>query len=98
MVTDMAKHDLQTLAMKHLTRHKNDKSGNYLSRMNRRYGRAAAQKALDEARQIMKLMGNEPEPENTNTGRWVKPPNPQNLQGLKAQISILDDFSDQVKG
>lgn len=48
--------DINELALKHATRHPNDKSGHILARMNRRWGRAATDDALDRAYETAKLL------------------------------------------
>jgi hypothetical protein len=43
---------IEELAIKHVLRHKNDKSDRYVAQMNRRFGRKATIKALVEAEQV----------------------------------------------
>lgn len=49
--------DIHDLAMKHLTRHKNDKSLAVLARMNRRFGHKRTDAAIREAAQTLRMMG-----------------------------------------
>lgn len=46
---------IEELAFKHLLSHPNDKSGQHLSKMSRRFGRTAAYEALDKAVEILTM-------------------------------------------
>jgi len=48
---------LEELAVKHVLRHKNDRSDRYLARMNRTFGRTQAAHAVRNAEKIYKIFG-----------------------------------------
>ena len=52
--------DIDQLAMKHLSRHWNDRSDRYLARMKRRWGKETSYAALNRAKETIKMMGLEP--------------------------------------
>jgi hypothetical protein len=47
---------IDELAVKHVLRHKNDKSDRYVAQMNRRFGRTATTKAVTQAEQINRML------------------------------------------
>lgn len=48
-------YSIEELAFKHLLTHRNDKSGGVKARMQRTYGRAATQKAIENASEILRM-------------------------------------------
>lgn len=48
---------LEELAVKHVLRHKNDRSDRYLAKMNRIFGRTQAADAVRKAEDVYKIFG-----------------------------------------
>lgn len=78
---------IQDLAMKHLFRHRNDKSGRIVAKMNRRFGAAATKEAILEARKVLFMVEpGHPEAYRPETQGLSK------IQGKKVSYIILDEF------
>lgn len=78
---------IQDLAMKHLFRHRNDKSGSIVAKMNRRFGATATNNAILEARKVLFMVDpGHPEAYKPETDGMNK------IQGKKSSYIILDEF------
>ena len=79
-------------------RHKNDKSGSQLARMNRRFGRKAADEAIANARKVLALVDPDnpraKEPEKKPSKPFAWPDLSKGIQGRSAHLSIIDDLVD----
>ena len=95
--------DIDSLALKAITVHKNDKSNGVFAKMRRRFGKQASHDAIRKAYKVAKLLEMETVPSNyfwkqepmkgTVTGRMVSPSTlpMQNICGRKANLVIIDD-------